>query len=1832
MARRKQPRPTRPKRPNEEAASDEEEQSDRPAKRSRKLSFSEAEEVIWRYVLLPEMSSEDAKDVAEITLQVHTPTTGFAGLTQKEKEDATLRVRLQLPTERKVRVGGLQEVSKQDLRVQVLIYPKSAKTVANGEDRPTLEINQDSENFKVLISGEVDGPDAVIASLAYLIRLEYISLRPAPCLTCDSSCSLDHNLSGRLRVLISKKAFISSESLSKRSLWTRAMQTVVFWLRPEVARVRSSYKHDEEITENFGRLIEGTGCDRQHVFDPSALYDAVKPSWPGPVLDMSFPELLPNLRPYQLRAAFWMVHRERGLGARVGTHPSTSETGTDTTSNHQVPSTSAVSATARCFPDEHPLWFSVQPLDGSSEFFFNPYTGAVSLEPRDFVAYVKGGILADEMGLGKTVELLACILANPYKDLSATSAVEAARTLLQDKIASRKRERVECACGATNDDEYYRDPWVQCDVCDAWQHSTCVGIAPPAELSTKETTRAGKKWRIVDKEDKFFCGVCAEIIGSVEVIGDCKATLVVCPTPILQQWQDEIVRHTRPGSLRVIVYEGVKKGAFVVLDGKDVGSDNMGRLKVVSAHELAAADIVLTTYDILRTDLSHDSDKTKSNQRSLRYFKRYPVVPTPLTRLRWWRVCLDEAQMVEGSTTKATEMALLLDAQNRWCVSGTPIQRGLDDLFGLLRFLQAEPFDDYQSWNQVLRQPYEAGDAETVTYMHKFLGMLMWRSTKLLVKDELHLPPQDERLSWLRFSPVEAHFYRQQHEKCAAKAREMIAKYGRERKQHAFQNLGRSPVTQAANPVSTGTGELQTISLPVRIGPTESASAEQRNGSQIARAGSGGVGTEDRTSDSLINDLTNRQSDADRPLSRTESSILSTSLLRLRQACCHPQVGSAGIRSLQQRSPMTMDEILQVLVDKAKIEAEEAQRVLIGALNGLAALAAIDSNIPLAVSVYREALALTEENAADIDVDPLQKLHTLHNLADVLGLSSSDTCKEETLVNGGRDALKLTDAEVANSDGPPLSDGVSVLTSATEDHDTVGRENGKVSEPDRLTNIPVDDANSRTATGLSSSGVNGLPHSVAAVRLLGSKIPRTLRDDVLIKQCQEIRSKYMGSFHAKLAVALADFENANLQVSEAKKDCEASGGTSWWLEVLTTLEKRAGGGTDLANKIRSHLLETDNLGKRGRHQNASSLALLFREISGLKYLVQKELDALGSARDQVLERLNSLNLSMKNPTAQDAERIANCPRHSESTTGSLCAHCEMDDLFQIYENRLLLLRTSAAAADGLVTAEDAVIAQHRILAHRRINGSKDQLISGRSQSTEMDNDLVRNRRGATETEVLRAPSETEQILSIIKAQARIAAGVRDAATKHLHIFETMKKEYSQMRALAKIQREVLYALDELNMATTRLTLQLPGEVVENEIEKLVKLPAEEVPQRNVQLTSEKFDALKDFSRAKGQLRYLKGLSLARQQEEQRRRVSGSTGTLPGSHQGRPKPIEGWHHDEETCPVCHDKLGSQLMVLPCGHLLCCKCCMVMIERSPTPPNGNSRKCIPCPTCRKRTYVGDIAFVDNGSERNEIATQMGQLHEGAGADEEASLQVKGSYGTKIEAVVRRLLWVKKKDQDAKILIFSSWQEVLDVIEHALSVNKITFARVKGTKLNEPIKKFRGIPFHTAKSRHKRVKALDTDESVNVLLLPIERGGNGLNLVEAQHVILVEPSPNPAIEAQAINRVHRIGQTRATFVHRFIVNETVEESVYWLGRSKAELAEKFPGSGAGSRKRGRFALTLNDVSALFSSELPAEAEGTSVAAHQSNVSTLTPAAAAGAAAEARLRQQVASQQVIG
>lgn len=80
---------------------------------------------------------------------------------------------------------------------------------------------------------------------------------------------------------------------------------------------------------------------------------------------------------------------------------------------------------------------------------------------------------------------------------------------------------------------------------------------------------------------------------------------------------------------------------------------------------------------------------------------------------------------------------------------------------------------------------------------------------------------------------------------------------------------------------------------------------------------------------------------------------------------------------------------------------------------------------------------------------------------------------------------------------------------------------------------------------------------------------------------------------------------------------------------------------------------------------------------------------------------------------------------------------------------------------------------------------------------------------------------------------------------------------------------------------------------------------------------------------------------------------------------------------------------------------------------------------------------------------------------------------------------------------------------------------------------------------------------DIKVRVLLIPLSLGSNGLSIIEATHVFLVEPLINEAIESQAIARVARIGQIHNTFVHKYVLKGTIEEKIV-LAQTSGELVE--------------------------------------------------------------------------
>lgn len=136
--------------------------------------------------------------------------------------------------------------------------------------------------------------------------------------------------------------------------------------------------------------------------------------------------------------------------------------------------------------------------------------------------------------------------------------------------------------------------------------------------------------------------------------------------------------------------------------------------------------------------------------------------------------------------------------------------------------------------------------------------------------------------------------------------------------------------------------------------------------------------------------------------------------------------------------------------------------------------------------------------------------------------------------------------------------------------------------------------------------------------------------------------------------------------------------------------------------------------------------------------------------------------------------------------------------------------------------------------------------------------------------------------------------------------------------------------------------------------------------------------------------------------------------------------------------------------------------------------------------------------------------------------------GNYGTKINTLVTRL----KTDvpPGSKCLVFSQWPTLLAVVEHALVANAIACRRLAGS----------------AQAKSNALRQFKESTTMNVILIPVRSGASGLTLVQAQYAFLMEPNLNPSLEEQAMNRLHRIGQTKKTYVFKFVVQNTIEERI--------------------------------------------------------------------------------------
>jgi len=318
-----------------------------------------------------------------------------------------------------------------------------------------------------------------------------------------------------------------------------------------------------------------------------------------------------------------------------------------------------------------------------------------------------------------------------------------------------------------------------------------------------------------------------------------------------------------------------------------------------------------------------------------------------------------------------------------------------------------------------------------------------------------------------------------------------------------------------------------------------------------------------------------------------------------------------------------------------------------------------------------------------------------------------------------------------------------------------------------------------------------------------------------------------------------------------------------------------------------------------------------------------------------------------------------------------------------------------------------------------------------------------------------------------------------------------------------------------------------------------------------------------------------------------------------------------------CGVCLDGLASRAasFTTPCDHTLCIECAqsaltdLDMVDDDLTDPGSKSlmRKVLRCPVegCAERVSKNEMRkFLDerdrkrrqrmsksvqskqDSSTRTRSMPMMIDSVEllsptsasSSSSPSSSPLTPAAILSTaKLSFVLSHLRRLKSSPATChdKVVIFSIWTSCLDLIQ--LSLDEEQRMEDQRARMGETWNGYGAVPrpsYHYARldgSQSSKVQSTMLDRfqqpmedavaksqpPISIFLLSLKAGGTGLNLSAANHLILVDLWYNPAMEAQAFDRVYRVGQTKATFVHKLLIANSVEEQLYELQERKSRMA---------------------------------------------------------------------------
>lgn len=1465
---------------------------------------------------------------------------------------------------------------------------------------------------------------------------------------------------------------------------------------------------------------------------------------------MSIPGLVPTLRPYQEAAVKWMVERENQRASAenrewelawvVLADPAEKER------------THAISDNVDGILIRNrevlflPEWKRrMQAVDIMSCVLYCPFSGFLVTSAKD--AYMatlnsflsqgdgsewtksRGGILAESMGLGKTVEVLACLLANqrPKDEISAMHF---------DDLASMEEEKKDddeqggteffekeyecvpietwvdhfgaCICGSSDSFRGCLDT-VLCQSCQQPMHGICAGFCSHEEIQANTSNEVVGGF-VVPVCSRKRCPTCvfADAQESKKLV-ESGATLIVTPAAILSQWEREIRRHvgfqgqaeqknghevspiqtfTNTQGLKVLIYPGVKelcnRGNKANGNASSGSSVTVPPIHLIHPRILADADVVLMTFDSLRDDLGHSSENPYVTAgRLLRTEKRYRVLPSPLMSIKWWRVCLDEAQRVETPTATSAKMALKLTSQFRWCVSGTPIGRGnLDDLFGLFLFLKLGPFSS-KKWFQACLHSGLRGVDDRISHL---LSTVIWRSTKESdgVAKQIGIPEQTEKRVVLKFSSIERHFYERQLECTLDVATDVMNKKRR---------------------------------------------------------------------------------------TKYSENLLASHIHQLRAACCHPQVGSHGIGRARKNhlshsrgggsvhstgsvgsSVLTMDQILDRLIDDARGKCEEAQRLAVMHTNALGSLEklkidakefGVDSNqtdvyhLSKSTQIYLEVLDLMDSNASpsavigeavlsgcngflarntivrdgkarlewhmqeDSDTDskhralwsridfetPKKVVEMKVRPVTCRGQFTDERNESANIILIPRDCIfQVSSAAVGGEFIDVVSFSIPVSTADDDGWLSLGAFHTNRSKSWRILiktyHRSVDPPPGETLSyivGLdvelmepdiaadSLQRLHALNNAVLTMTLLLDHYKNAQNSDAdIVPQASfmtlhdmqekvgwmQAESRNIESLYLNAARNVQAESQRQLQIAtDRRKEVEARLCTvspilksqdvvdfwqeSWWYDLLSTLRLH---GTEherslMCERVQRDLADfADTLDGSSFQRHSFSR---FYDVDGISVALNlrfrsNEMPSHAASMEQV----SALPLHPSESEIANNARCHKC-RADWNQTGPKCNHCKLETKLNKLDTR-----------DPIIIV--VLKSLHRWLLETRPTSS---LVS--------------------KLKPMKIEKRAEYFFGVLKASERELRAGRLAWRTHFDLLSDLD-EMNQCKQTIRLPDE--------NEDLTRLTQDELGSIV---------APCD-INARAMEHSAKQAMALATLRRSKDTLRYLKNQNMERleEQEQQGRSVDEKT-------------------ERNVCILCLSTFEGDRAVLACGHSFHDSPCLERLIAK-----AGNHQTISCPLrCTTRTRRDEVMIAsdkprDDGSRSNR--------------------KVIGSWGTKVTRLLSDLMDVS--DRAEKSIVFSQWEDMLDVVEEALKANNVAYVRAKTLrKIGRCVNVFRS-------------------SQCTVLLLNIKNGAEGLTLVEANHCFMLEPLLNCGLDSQAINRIHRIGQRSKTYVHRYLIQDTIEEKI--------------------------------------------------------------------------------------